>query len=265
MKFELNKTKFKSIKAPYPIGFINNFVDQKNCKKLSEEISNFSSFDDLVMNGRNRVNKGSQKFKEYLNTSPSLNSLYNQLNKKKIYSKMKNLLDDLPASKKWNVKIDTPNFSKENYGEQSFNLIKLLRKTRIVASFFKNKINLDIDFSKSSYGYFRKAHRDRDTRIISFLLYLNSINKHEGGQFQVFKLKREFNKQKNLDRFPDENSIIKLFSFPPKAGQLFMFTSTPDSYHGVSKFLSKDKKRIFIYGSYSLDRSVKWIYNDKGN
>ena len=263
MKLELNKLKFKSIKAPYPIGYIDNFLEYDECKKLSDEINYFSSFDDLVMNGRNRVNKGSNKFSKYLKTSPALYSLYNQLNKIEFYLKMKNILDDMPVSKSWRIKLDNFNFSKESYGEQSFNLIKFMRKSKIIASFFKNKINLDIDFSKSNYGYFRNAHRDRDTRIVSFLLYLNSINEVDGGQFEVFKLKEEFSTLKNFDRFPKKDSTIKLSSFPPKAGQLFLFSSTPNSYHGVSKFLSKEKKRIFVYGSYSLDRSVQWISNDK--
>ena len=64
--------------------------------------------------------------------------------------------------------------------------------------------------------------------------------------------------KKDLGRFPDALHVKKTHSFPPKAGQLFIFLSSPNSYHGVSKFLSKETFRTFIYGSYSLDREVEW-------
>ena len=48
-----------------------------------------------------------------------------------------------------------------------------------------------------------------------------------------------------------------------KIGQIFLFTSSPDSYHGVSKFTSDNQDRVFIYGSYSLDRKVIWNFNAK--
>ena len=50
-----------------------------------------------------------------------------------------------------------------------------------------------MDFSKSKDGYFRDAHRDRETRIISFLLYLNSIEQEDGGQFEIYGLKKDEN------------------------------------------------------------------------
>ena len=90
------------------------------------------------------------------------------------------------------------------------------------------------------------------------MLYLNSIDDKDGGQFEVYKLKQEENDIKKLKRFPELNTTVKINNFPPKAGQLFIFSSTPNSYHGVSKFISKDKMRVFIYGSYSLDRNVDW-------
>ena len=39
------------------------------------------------------------------------------------------------------------------------------------------------------------------SRIISFLLYLNSIDDKDGGQFEVYKLKQEENDIKKLKRF----------------------------------------------------------------
>ena len=48
------------VNAPYPIAYIDEFLDNSECKKLFDEICAFKSYDDLVMNGRMRVNKGSK-------------------------------------------------------------------------------------------------------------------------------------------------------------------------------------------------------------
>ena len=95
--------------------------------------------------------------------------------------------------KKKYLKIKNLSFSKDSYGQQKFNFFDYFRKTKIISSFFKPKINLDMDFSKSKRGYFRQAHRDRDTRVISFLIYLNNISKKDGGQFEVYKSKKRSN------------------------------------------------------------------------
>ena len=49
MELNLDKLKFQQINAPYPIGFIENFIDKTMCKKLYNEIVNFKNFDDFVM------------------------------------------------------------------------------------------------------------------------------------------------------------------------------------------------------------------------
>ena len=253
----LDKFKITKVNAPYPVGFIDDFLDNNDCKKLYDEIKSFDKYDDLVMSGRHRVNKGSQKFYNYLNKSPNLSSLYEKLNNKDFFLSMKDKLDTINQNNVWTYKIDNFIFSKENYGEQSFSIVKYLRKNNLIASFFKKTLNLDIDFSISKKGYFREAHRDRCTRVISFLIYLNTIKKGLGGEFEVYKSNSD--DLKNLKRFPNKNDVTLVDKFSPKSGQIFIFLSTPNSYHGVSKFISNDQERVFIYGSYSLDRNVNWI------
>ena len=41
-------------------------ISKKDCEKLIDEIRNAKSFDDLIQGGRNRINKGSSNFKNYL-------------------------------------------------------------------------------------------------------------------------------------------------------------------------------------------------------
>ena len=59
----------------------------------------------------------------------------------------------------------------------------------------------------------------------------------------------------------NELEIVK--SFTPKKGTVVFFQSTPNSYHGVKRFIEKNcPKRFFIYGSYALNKPVIW--NCKG-
>jgi len=255
----LNFYNVYKIRAPYPIIKIDNFINAKSCKKLCSEILKFSDFDDLVMNGRWRVNKGSANFEKYLKNSPYLFSLFNQLNNKNFFTYMNKHLNKKYYKYNWNRGLNNYNFSKDNYSEQKFNFFKILRRSKFISNLFTPKIFLDMDFSKSKKGYFRVAHRDRNTRIISFLIYLNTISKKDGGQFQVFDIKKNI---KILKRFPNLKTIIEKKKFSPKSGQMFFFLSTPDSYHGVTKFVSKIKNRIFIYGSFTMDRQVNWIKKD---
>ena len=43
-------SKFEKCKADFPILISQNFIDKKNCKKISNEIEKFKKFDDVVMN-----------------------------------------------------------------------------------------------------------------------------------------------------------------------------------------------------------------------
>ena len=147
-------------------------------------------------------------------------------------------------------------FSKVNYGlQKGKGLTKNLEKYRS-----KDILNLDIDFSSSEKGYFRTPHRDRDTRIINFLLYLNDVKKKDGGQLEIFDIK---NKNQNfiLTRFPEKNMLKKIKNLPPVASTFIFFKSTPNSYHGVSRFKSSKNKRVFLYGSFSLNNKVIWKKN----
>ena len=261
MKINPKYSKPIKIKAEYPIFLFNNFLNKKTCNLLYKEIKNLTNYDDIVMNGRHRVNKGSKTFKRSLKKSPHLSKLYNSLNSLKSYRKIKGILLSKSTPKGFQPILQEQLFSKDSYGEQKFNLFDYIKKIKLVSSFLKDKINLDMDFSKSKRGYFRNAHRDRDTRVISFLLYLNTINKKDGGQFEVYRTKQFSKNPKTFSRFPNKKEVIKTNKFPPVSGQMFIFLSSPNSYHGVSKFTAKNKERVFIYGSYSLNKKVEWLIN----
>ena len=139
MEFNLKNYKLVNVDAPYPIGYIDNFIGNSECEKLFKEICAFDSYDDLVMNGRMRVNKGSQKFKEYLENSPNLLSLYEKLNNKVLFLEMKNKLDLIVNKQLWKAELKNFNFSQINYGEQKFSLLKYLRKSWLISKFLKKQ------------------------------------------------------------------------------------------------------------------------------
>ena len=55
----------KKVKNKFPIMFGKNIIS-KDCEMLIKEIKNYDLFDDLIHGGRNRINKGSINFKNYL-------------------------------------------------------------------------------------------------------------------------------------------------------------------------------------------------------
>tara|TARA_Y100001980_G_C14534690_1_gene311118 strand:+ start:1103 stop:1852 length:750 start_codon:yes stop_codon:yes gene_type:complete len=247
--------------SPYPIIIKEKFLSKNLCNKIIKQIEINNKFDDHVMNGRGRINKGSKNFINFVNSSKEIYKFYKDFNNLKFFKKFFSKLQfHYKSKKKWHFNVKISRFSKLNYGLQKGN--------KLTVNFQKEKktnvLNLDMDFSCSSYGYQRSAHRDRETRVVNFLIYLNTLKKNDGASFQIFKFKKNQKSQKsqkNFPRFPKKNQVQLSKSLIPSAGKLIIFLSTPDSYHGVSKLISKTKKRFFIYGSYSLNKPVIWKYN----
>jgi len=244
----------KTKKVPFPLLVVDNFLSNKLCDEFAKEIINFNKFDDKVMVNRNRINKGSENFQKFVLKSNNINKFYKNLNNLNFYKKLQKLLTQKFNNSNWKLNNKITSFSKKNYGLQSGK-----KRTKNIDKIRKkNILNLDIDFSSAEAGYFRSAHRDRDTRVINFVLYLNTINKKDGGAFEIFDTKKEKKKAMDFQRFPNKKDVRSTHSLIPKKGQFIVFKSTPDSYHGVTRFKSNKKKRIFLYGSFSLNKTVNW-------
>ena len=73
--------------------------------------------------------------------------------------------------------------------------------------------------------------------------------------------KTKKNLRKSFRRFPKISELEVVKSFTPKKGTVVFFQSTPNSYHGVKRFIERNcPKRFFIYGSYALNKPVIWNY-----
>ena len=94
----------------------------------------------------------------------------------------------------------------------------------------------------------------------NFLIYLNNLNRADGGKLSFYKVKKK--EKFKYPRFPNVKKLSVLKSIPAKRGVAVFFPSYPDSYHSVSKFYGKkNKRRYFIYGSFSLNKPVRWHHN----
>ena len=91
--------KLKKVKGNFPVLVGSDIIPKNICKILIEEISNSKSFDDMIMGGRSRINKGSKNFDNYINNQKFQKNFLNFLianfstRKLKIYLK-KNLKMD---------------------------------------------------------------------------------------------------------------------------------------------------------------------------
>ena len=244
MKKNLNK---KFIK-------IENFISKIDCMKIIKEIDKFKKYDDLVMSGRKRINKGSKNFKDFLRVSKTSSSFFKKINNIKFYNKIKSKILN-QNSQSWRDEIKNIKFSKSVFGSQKGKKI-----TKNKTNIRKNILYLDLDFSVSEKGYFRGPHRDRDSRVVNFLIYLNELKNVDGGILHFYKTKKKINY--SYPRFPNKKDVSVSDKIISKRGTGAFFLSAPDSYHSVSRFYGRvNRKRYFIYGSYSLNKPVKWLKN----
>ncbi len=256
----LSTNKLKKIKSNFPVLVGKNVLSKSICDLLIKEISNSKAFDDMIMGGRSRINKGSKNFKLYIKNSSKSANLFKLFNSKSFYKKIENLFTKNFKNKSW-VNSNRP----KSFNPKKFTVKKKLNSKelkKILGNNYTNpKVNLDIDFSVSKGGYRLRPHRDDITRLYNFLIYLTDIPKKNGGSLTIYKKKAKKNLRKSFRRFPKISELEIVKSFTPKKGKVVFFQSTPNSYHGVKRFIEKNcPKRFFIYGSYALNKPVIWNY-----
>ena len=59
----LKINRLKKIKSNFPVLVGDKVVEKNMCNLLIDEISKSKTFDDMIMGGRSRINKGSKNFK----------------------------------------------------------------------------------------------------------------------------------------------------------------------------------------------------------
>ena len=237
-------------------------ISKNTCENFVKEIQKSKAFDDMIMGGRSRINKGSQNFKNFIKKSKNASQLYREFNNFKFYKTIEKIFKKKFKNSSWSSVYKANTFQKERFTPKkkynSSELKKILGKKHK-----KPTVNLDIDFSVSKGGYRLRPHRDDITRQYNFLIYLNDIPKSNGGSLTVYKKKVDKKIRKSFRRFPKISELKIVKEFIPKTGTVIFFQSTPNSYHGVKKFIEHNRqKRYFIYGSYAYNEPIVWQFKN---
>ena len=216
----------------------------------------------MIMGGRSRINKGSKNFNKYISSSKISKKIFTTFNTQTFYNKIDKKFKTEFKTNTWESLFKPKIFNKKKYTLKRKVNSKELKK--LLGNNYKNpNLNLDIDFSVSKGGYRLRPHRDDVNRLYNFLIYLTDIPKKNGGCLTIYRKKAKKNIRKSFRRFPKISELEVVKEFTPKQGTVVFFQSTPNSYHGVKRFIEKNcPKRFFIYGSYALNKPVIWKFND---
>lgn len=282
---------------PFPALIQDEVIDTNKCKDIIQVTMPLIKKNSYSMHGgRNALNSSSVEFQNLISKSKfwkeCIDSLTNRyakdfithlkqssentisrkwLNNKKIifndsiYSLRKFFLSKY--LKKYNKKIDLWQSNKVSslsdlavfaIGIYSF-LNLIYRKSRSTIDFIlgKRKLSLLLDYSVSYDGYSREIHRDSDSRVIVFLIFLNELeHEAEGGNFSLYS--HNLGKS-NLPARPKTKDSDLTHLIEPKAGRMIMFLNVSDAYHAVEKLKNTKFGNHFIYGGYTLSSNLGTI------
>ena len=172
----LKINRLKKIKSNFPVLVGDKVVEKNTCNLLIDEISKSKAFDDMIMGGRNRINKGSKNFNNYIKSSNNSAKLFKLFNSKAFYKKIETLFSKNFKDGSW-----TNTHKPKIFNQKKFTIKKKLNSSelkKLLGNNYTNpKVNLDIDFSVSKGGYRLRPHRDDITRLYNFLIYLTDIPK----------------------------------------------------------------------------------------
>ena len=240
----------KILTNPFPLmisDISDDFLKKENQNLICNEILEIKRKEntEMVMGGRYKYSSNFFKKLKYCN------HIFNFFNKESTYNFLFNELNN--SLRKFVLK--------NNYTMFLDTITKKDKKINQFLPFlYKNKFYLEMDFSIAEKNYSREPHHDKHSRILSFLLYLNTTNIKSGGSLEIYKYKNDNNNF--YERFPKKDDLELFTKIKPEFGKLIVFLSSPDSIHGVENFNSfQDEKRIFLYGSYSAFNNVKWTLN----
>lgn len=255
---------------------LKNFIDKKTCESLIQGANKFIDYNNHIVIHKNRImiNASNSEYSELLKSSIHWDNLNKKFNSPEF---LKFCLDKININSenfclKDFFKIKNPSFNQKIYKRICNSKTKLVPDISLVKfllyRFYRNiyrnikfskifypktkPVELLYDYSRAGDGYSIEVHRDSDSRLAVFLLFLNSLPEDSnatGGNLHFHKLIKE---DKNLSR-PSNESCEEIEKIKPEPGTLVIFSNENDSYHSVSEMKGfKDKYRYFIYGGFTL-------------
>lgn len=264
---------------------IDNFINKETCKSLINSAEDHINTKNkpIIHGGREFLSSTDAKFDDLINNNKDWKKLLDKINSEKFLHSCLKKFDVVEKfclvnffktkkSKNFQKKIQEISSSIMRLNTTNnllfytlYRLYRLcLRKIKFSKLFYPNKsaVELLFDYSKAVNGYSREIHRDSDSRLMVFILYLNSPSKNDnfkGGDFDIYKIIKG---NKNVT-FPKEKNCKKIDTITPKAGKMIFFLNDNFSFHGVKKMQHHSKARHFIYGGFTLlNRNNPFINNN---
>jgi len=118
--------RLKKIKSNFPVLVGENVVNKNTCNLLIDEISKSKAFDDMIMGGRSRINKGSKNFSNYIKTSNNSAKLFKLFNSKVFYKKIENLFSKNFKDGSW-----TNTYKPRDFNPKKFTIKKKLNSNEL--------------------------------------------------------------------------------------------------------------------------------------
>ena len=281
---QFNKISFEA--NPFPHLCIDDFLTKDDCDQLILDANASNNEDNVFMHGgRFSLSSVSPSFKKLVSKSENWSRLVASLESNQTSDIFLNYIQEECSEKyfaKWlksrkfeiseipRVTSVLPKFIGDKVKSTSDRKVRFCSKKQLFFSSFmalfddfyriihsfgsyilgRRKLALLFDYSVAKVGYTREIHRDSDSRVIVFLLYLNNLEDYvEGGSLKIQSSK--IDKKKYAPRIENENADV-VNEFKPKAGRLIMFLNTANSYHSVEKMSDSEFGRHFLYGAYTL-------------
>ena len=259
-------SKFEIYNDPFPLIVFDNFLNKDEADSAVEIIKN-NNFDELVNDGRKNIRKGTKNFNAIIKKKNILTEIYNFFNQKETYQELLLRLEEVSkmSKKKFIIKNKPQNFKNEFFEyKRSIHqnnilkrLLNFINKKIYKNDKDKNSLYFEINYSMAKKGYKLKLHKDKDNRLIVFLLYLNKLDE-KGGSFEIYSENKLFGDAKNNTEYKLEKK------FSPSPGKLITFLSNPVSYHNVDELIDPTTKRFFCYGGYTSLNNIVWEKKDVG-
>ena len=110
----LKINKLKKIKSNFPVIVGEKIISKSVCNSLIKEISNSKNFDDMIMGGRSRINKGSKNFNKYILSSKISKKLFTTFNTQSFYKKIDKKFKTEFKANTWESLFKPKIFNKKN-------------------------------------------------------------------------------------------------------------------------------------------------------
>tara|TARA_E500000178_G_scaffold329558_1_gene360588 strand:+ start:1145 stop:1945 length:801 start_codon:yes stop_codon:yes gene_type:complete len=261
----INIENFEKLDQPYPIAIVDDFFNDNDLNKITNE---FPSYDDFTKFKKTMVNRHilsneNPEFYKFIEINKSWVKFYEIINSHNFFLR---ILKILTGNNSYEYKKFLElNFNKEFNQKKKirFNLFfyfrELIQKIprNIFTNFLRNltkkilykkndgrnSFYLRFDISSASNGYKRTPHTDSDGTLIAFLIYLEDKNKigGSGGNFII-----------------NDKNLNKVREIEPKKNRAVFFLSNKNSFHSVSEMKNAIGWRKFVYGGFTSVDKLIW-------